>query len=228
MSLRIYLMLLSILTLLTSSCAKDPISKTIPSECIKLSFKCLQGEAIVEITTSRGKIILEIDGNKAPITSGNFLDLVQRDVYKETIFHRVIRSPNPFVIQGGDPLSKYLSTPENSYGTGNFINPVNGNSRFIPLEIKLDMEEKPRYNQLLIDPDLLGKISLQHKKGSIAMARSQSLNTGSAQFYFALKQLPELDGRYAVFGRVIKGIDVLDKINLGDKIIDAKLIEIRN
>jgi peptidyl-prolyl cis-trans isomerase B (cyclophilin B) len=56
------------------------------------------------------------------------------------------------------------------------------------------------------------------------MARSQSPDSASAQFYMALKPLPELDGRYAVFGRVIDGLDVVDAIEQDDKLLKAKLL----
>ena len=49
---------------------------------------------------------MELDGDSSPVTSGNFLDLVNKGVYERTVFHRIIKTPFPFVIQGGDPLSK--------------------------------------------------------------------------------------------------------------------------
>ena len=69
------------------------------------------------------------------------------------------------------------------------------------------------------------------------MARSQDPNSASAQFYIALSDLPELDGRYAVFGRVIEGFDVLPKITrtegpqarpTQDEIISAEIIRKRD
>ena len=48
----------------------------------------------------RGNIFFELDGNAAPITAGNFVDLVNRGVYKGTSFNRVIKRPFPFIIQG--------------------------------------------------------------------------------------------------------------------------------
>ena len=57
------------------------------------------------------------------------------------------------------------------------------------------------------------------------MARSNDPNSASAQFYVALQALPELDGRYAVFGRVSKGMEVIDRIQQGDKLIRARVIE---
>ena len=66
---------------------------------------------------------------------------------------------------------------------------------------------------------------LNHERGSVAMARSQAPDSASAQFYVALRPLPELDGRYAVFGRVIEGLDVVDQIEQGDRINTASLSE---
>ena len=57
------------------------------------------------------------------------------------------------------------------------------------------------------------------------MARSNDPNSASAQFYVALEALPELDGRYAVFGRVTKGMEVVDKIQQGDRLVKATLVE---
>jgi peptidyl-prolyl cis-trans isomerase B (cyclophilin B) len=57
------------------------------------------------------------------------------------------------------------------------------------------------------------------------MARSSEPNSASAQFYIALEALPELDGRYAVFGRVRKGMEVVDRIQQGDRLLRAKVIE---
>ena len=55
------------------------------------------------------------------------------------------------------------------------------------------------------------------------MARSQAPDSASAQFYVALRPLQELDGRYAVFGRVVDGLDVVDSIEQGDRITKARL-----
>jgi peptidyl-prolyl cis-trans isomerase B (cyclophilin B) len=57
------------------------------------------------------------------------------------------------------------------------------------------------------------------------MARTQDPNSASAQFYIALEALPELDGRYAVFGQVIEGMEVVDAIRQGDKLVKASLVE---
>ncbi len=201
--------------------------KQIPIELSSIcrdNSPCLQGKAIIKITTNRGEIVLEVDGNSSPITAGNFLDLVNKGVYKGTVFHRVIKKPFPFIIQGGDPLSKNPKIAKTKVGTGNFIDRSNGQPRFIPLEIKLKSEQAPRYRQLITNPGELSQLQLPHKRGAIAMARSPSLNSASAQFYIALKALPELDGRFSVFGRVIKGMDIVDAIEEGDSILRTNLL----
>jgi len=178
----------------------------------------------VELTTTRGVVKLELDGDAAPVTAGNFVDLVKRGVYDGTVFHRVIREPVPFVVQGGDPASSDASTLKSQYGQGSFIDPDNGQARFIPLELSYQNEEEPRYSRPSTNPSDLQKLTLSHERGALAMARSQSPDSASAQFYIALKPLPELDGRYAVFGRVTDGLDVVDAIEQDDKLLKAKLL----
>ncbi len=186
--------------------------------------KCLQGKVVIQMATSQGDVTLELDGDSAPLTTGNFLDLVKRGVYNGTVFHRVVNEPVPFVVQGGDPLSKDPDTPKIQYGTGSFVDPSTGQARFIPLEIKLKTEELPRYGSQINNPSYLDQLQLSHQRGSLSMARSMALDSASAQFYIALRALPELDGRYAVFGKVIKGIDVVDAINQNDRIIEMKVL----
>jgi peptidyl-prolyl cis-trans isomerase B (cyclophilin B) len=169
--------------------------------------------------------LLQLDGENAPLTAGNFADLVKRGVYNGTIFHRVIRTPLPFVVQGGDPGTANPKVPISAYGTGNFIDPATGEARFIPLEFKLASRKGELvYGQELTTTSLLRKSVLTHERGSLAMARSSDPNSASSQFYVALKPLPELDGRYAVFGKVVRGMDVVDRLQQGDKLIRARLI----
>ena len=58
---------------------------------------------------------------------------------------------------------------------------------------------------------------LKHVKGVLAMARSNDPNSASSQFYITLAPAPFLDGNYAVFGKVVQGMDVVEKIKVGDK-----------
>ncbi|BAY13224.1 peptidylprolyl isomerase [Calothrix sp. NIES-2098] len=178
----------------------------------------LEGKATVVMTVKGSPITIEVDGTNAPITAGNFVDLVQRGVYDGTAFHRVVRDPQPFVVQGGDPQSKDPKISVNRLGTGGFIDPKTKNERYIPLEIKPKGSEQPIYSKTITQPPVLS-----HKLGAVAMARSQQPDSASSQFYFALADLGFLDGNYAVFGNVTEGFDVVNKIQQGDRIDSAKV-----
>jgi len=178
----------------------------------------LEGKATVVITVKGSPITIEVDGTNAPITAGNFVDLVQKGVYDGTVFHRVVREPQPFVVQGGDPQSKDPKIPANRLGTGGFIDPKTKNERYIPLEIKPKGAEQPIYGKTITEAPVLS-----HKQGAVAMARSQQPNSASSQFYFTLADQGFLDGNYAVFGNVTEGFDVVNKIQQGDRIDSAKV-----
>ena len=202
-----------------------PNQASVAKGCGQVSSPCLQGKATVLMTTSRGDVTLELDGDAAPVTAGNFLDLVRRGVYDGTVFHRVVREPVPFVVQGGDPQSSDRSVPLGQLGTGSFVDPDNGQARMIPLEIKFRSEPQPRYSRVSTNPAELDGLELTHERGAVAMARSQAPDSASAQFYVALRPLPELDGRYAVFGRVVDGMEVVDAIQQGDRITKAAITQ---
>ena len=194
-----------------------------PVGCATARTPCLSGSAVVAMQTSKGEVRFQLDGAAAPLTAGNFVDLVQKGAYDGTAFHRVVRQPAPFVVQGGDPLSANPMTPTSQYGQGSFIE--NGEARLIPLEIRLKQDQTPTYGRELTAPDIGRQLALVHQRGALAMARSADPNSASAQFYVALQALPELDGRYAVFGRVSGGMEVVDRIEQGDRIIRASVVE---
>ncbi len=187
----------------------------------------LEGKAKVKLVVNGSPIIIELDGNEAPITAGNFVDLVERGVYDGLAFHRVVKQPQPFVAQGGDPQSKDPNFPVSRMGTGGFIDPDTGERRFIPLEIKLEGETEPTYSKALGRQAGFSAPSpvLKHDRGAVAMARSQAPVSASSQFYIALADLEFLDGDYAVFGKVIEGMDVVDGIEQGDRLESAETIE---
>ena len=217
------LVLLGLTPLGLSACAADSGNR--PMGCEAATTPCLKGTAVVAMETSKGPVELTLDGAAAPLTAGNFVDLVRRGVYNGTVFHRVVREPVPFVVQGGDPSSADPKVPASDYGSGGFVDPASGESRRIPLELKLEGDQETRYGEQITSPTATRQLALSHERGAVAMARSNDPNSASAQFYVALQALPELDGRYAVFGRVSKGMDVIDRIQQGDKLIRARVIE---
>ena len=70
--------------------------------CSSTRFPCLTSNEYVLLITNKGNIKLELYGKSAPITVGNFIDLVEKGAYNKTIFNRVIKKPYPFLIRGGD------------------------------------------------------------------------------------------------------------------------------
>jgi peptidyl-prolyl cis-trans isomerase B (cyclophilin B) len=172
----------------------------------------LKGKATVTMIVKDKPVILELDGDNAPITAGNFVDLVDRGFYNGLTFHRVIKD---FVAQGGDPQGN---------GTGGYIPKGKGQERRIPLEIKLKGSPEPAYSQVFEDVQSGSQVPvLVHKRGVLSMARSQSPDSASSQFYVTLADVNFLDGKYAVFGKVVKGMEVIDSIKIGDKITSAKV-----
>jgi peptidyl-prolyl cis-trans isomerase B (cyclophilin B) len=216
--------------LLLSGCAADqPVSNAEPGDGSPTTGRTttienvarLDGKATVEVVTNRGSVTVELYGDEAPVTAGNFVDLVQREVYDGTVFHRVVREPEPFVVQGGDPMSKDAGVPASMLGRGSFTDPDTGNARYVPLEILPEGEAEPVYGQTLRN----AAPELKHTRGAIAMARSQAPDSASAQFYFTLADLAFLDGNYAVFGYVTEGMDVVDAIQQGDTIESIRVID---
>jgi peptidyl-prolyl cis-trans isomerase B (cyclophilin B) len=196
-----------------------------PTQMAKLPR--LKGAATIvfQVKGKTGTITAVLDGNAAPITAGNFVDLVNRGVYNGTRFHRVVRQPDPFVVQGGDPQSTNTSVPIDSLGTGSFIDPTTSQARYIPLEIVPQGQEQPVYSQTLKGSGVTAPPKLKHTRGALAMARSPLPDSASAQFYFTLADLPFLDGDYAVFGYVTQGMEIVDQIEQGDTLESVKVTQ---
>jgi len=144
-------------------------------------------DPVVTIMTNKGPIKVEVFKTEAPMTAGNFLDLVGRKFYNGLTFHRY--EPG-FCIQGGDPLGN---------GQGDFTDPATKRKRTIRLE------KNPNLNH--------------DSAGTLAMARSTDPDSASCQFYITLGPASFLDNPpgYAVFGHVVSGMDVVNKIRVGDK-----------
>ncbi len=185
--------------------------------CSKTKLPCLESNEYVLFITNKGNIKLELYGKSAPITVGSFIDFVEKGYYNKTIFNRVIKKPYPFIIRGGDNSSVESQN--------NFIDTKTEKKRYIPLEIKLKTKNLPIYGKEIDAPSQINNIEIKHKRSYLSMARSKAVNSASLQFYILLKSLPELDGRYAVFGKVISGMDIVDLIQEEDFIIEAKRVD---
>ena len=163
----------------------------------------------------RGTIEVELNGEHAPITVGNFVDLVERGFYDGITFHRVVDN---FVIQAGDPNSKIPDYPTSRLGREGFTDPETGERRTIPLEIKPQGADEPLVGQRFRDANITVPPVVRNDRGTIAMARGSDPNSASSQFYFNLVNSRFLDGDYAVFGAITDGLSVMDSIEVGDRI----------
>lgn len=138
-----------------------------------------QAQSKVQLKTSMGDIVIELNDAKAPKSAANFLQYVHDKHYDGTVFHRVI---DGFMIQGGG--------------------------------MDANMSEKATRAPIPLE----ASNGLKNDRGTIAMARTGNPNSATSQFFINvvnndMLNAPKPDGHgYAVFGKVIKGMDVVDKI----------------
>lgn len=142
----------------------------------------------VKLTTSMGVIVLQLEPEAAPKTVENFVKYVKKGHYNGTVFHRVIKD---FMIQGGGHLP--------------------------------DLSKRPTEGAITNEADLAKAKGLTNKRGTVAMALPVGNPFGAtAQFFINVKDNPNLnfkaktltDYGYCVFGRVVQGMDVVDRIRM--------------
>lgn len=146
---------------------------------------------VAVFTTNKGVIEIELFDDTMPITAGNFAKLASEGFYDGTKFHRVIEG---FMIQGGDPISKTSEVMR--YGTGDA-------------------------GYTIPDEHIKGEY-LTNVRGTISMANSGP-NSGSSQFFINTVDNLGLDfdkepaaSKHPVFGRIVKGMEVVDAIGKAD------------
>jgi cyclophilin family peptidyl-prolyl cis-trans isomerase len=158
------------------------------------------------IETDKGTIVVELFEDDAPSTVANFVALATgtkewtdpktREKHKAPLydglrFHRVI---SDFMIQGGDPLTRY-EDQKGRWGTGG-----------------------PGFT---INCETGGK-KQKHVRGTLSMAHAGP-NTGGSQFFICHSPQAHLDRKHTVFGQAVSGLEVIDKIQGGDKITHIRI-----
>ena len=88
------------------------------------------------------------------------------------------------------------------------------------MEIKSKKEIEPKYGYQILDPSELLNLTNVFEKGSLAMVKSGERISSSTEFFLVTNKFPELDGRYSIFGKVVKGIEILKKIDKEDLIYE--------
>lgn len=150
----------------------------------------------VILHTNHGDIVMELFPNEAPISVENFLQYANEGYYDGTVFHRVI---SHFMIQGGGMELTYDETG------------VEGEKKPAALV------PKPTRDPITNEADN----GLTNERGTVAMARTNDVNSATSQFFINVELNGNLDHQgkessrtwgYAVFGRVVEGMDVVDDI----------------
>ncbi len=183
--------------------------------CQKLNLSCVKDDKKVLFKTSKGDFEIKLFGEDNPVTVSNFLDNIKNNIYVNQKFYKIINYPQISFIHGGtNPKNKFYIERNQPL---NKINPS------IPLEIKFKEEIEPRYNYQIKNPIETANLVNTFESGSIAMVKRGKNNSSSTEFFFVTNKIPELDGRYSIFGKIIRGLDVLKKIEKDDFIKEAKI-----
>ena len=146
------------------------------------------------IETNRGTIVAELFDKEAPGTVANFEKLANSKFYDGVKFHRVVPD---FVVQGGDPLSRDLPAGDRRIGTGG-----------PGWKIKCETKGNPH----------------KHEVGALSMAHAGK-DTGGSQFFMVLSEqnTKHLNGVHTVFGKITRGLDVMQKIQPNDTMTSVRV-----
>ena len=180
--------------------------------CERLNIDCSRKNQKVVFRTSKGDFDVKLYGESNPVTVNNFIKNIKKNIYENIRFYKIIKYPQVQVIYSG-------VFPENNYDKKDnaYLNKLRRN---IPLEIKLKKEIEPKYSYQIVDPSEIINLTKFFEKGSLAMVKSGERNSSSTEFFFVTNKFPELDGRYSIFGKVVKGINVLEKLEREDLIYE--------
>jgi len=183
--------------------------------CQKLKLSCTQSNKVVNFKTTKGDFEVKLFGKDNPVTVSNFLENIDNKIYVNQKFYKIINYPQLRFIHGG-------VNPENKFNIER-NQTLKKTSPSIPLEIKFKEEIKPRYNYQIKNPSEIENLVNTFEAGTIAMVKKSSNKSSSTEFFFVTNKIPELDGRYSIFGKIIKGLDVIKKIKKDDYIKEVQL-----
>ena len=183
--------------------------------CQKLELNCINNNKIAYFKTSKGNFEVKLFGKDNPVTVSNFIENIDNNIYKNKKFYKIISYPQQKFIHGGvNPENKFYFEQNQT---------INKTSLSIPLEIKFKEETKPRYKYQIKNPSETVNLVNTFESGSIAMVKLGKSKSSSTEFFFVTNKIPELNGRYSIFGKIIKGLDVLEKIDQEDFIKEVKI-----
>ncbi len=189
-----------------------------------------KNEAHVLVMTNKGNMVVKLY-NQTPLHRDNFLSKVRAGFYDSLLFHRVI---NRFMIQGGDPESKY-ATSDKRVGGGS----APGDR--IPAEFRIDQHIYHQRGALAAartdNPEKASSncqfyivqrpVWRKSELDSTIKTRKLTLNEEQKTLYTSVGGTPHLDGGYTVFGELLQGFEVLDSIAATPTKSDRPVTDVR-
>ena len=143
---------------------------------------------IIHMTLKDGIVVIETKPDVAPKHVKQIKQLIEEGQYDGVVFHRVI---DGFMAQTGD-----VEFGNSSNDSFNLSRAGTGGSKLPDIEAEFSSEN--------------------HGRGAVSMARAQNPNSANSQFFICFEDAPHLDRQYTVFGRVVEGMEFVDKIKRGD------------
>ncbi len=203
-------------TILVLAAALGPVAVAQAQPAAEKAAPAAAGAPLfVRFQTEKGDILLVMYPGLAPHHVANFTHLARTGFFDGTRFHRIVPG---FVIQGGDPYTKDAD-PENDGTGGPALKDV-----LTEPEWQAYAQADPAQQAAMLAakgyvaaPE--GKALLKaefsparHVRGTLSMARAQPLDSAGSQFFVCVSDVPFLDRAYTVFGHVVLGLDVADRI----------------
>ena len=144
----------------------------------------------------KGKVEITLASEKAPKTCAHVVELAQSGFYSGQKFIKAVKSPKPFLVQFGDPSSRTRAMDDPELGK-------TGSGKQVAYEDS----------------------GLPNVRGAVGISTlPKDRNSGDSIFYISLAENRFLDGKYTVFGQVTKGIEVVDKVEVGDEVSSVSVV----
>jgi peptidyl-prolyl cis-trans isomerase B (cyclophilin B) len=162
------------------------------------------------VTTEKGSFTIEFFGEDVPLSVAFVRKLIEERFYDGIRVHRMVRTPVPFLVQLGDPLTRGMPGKDFVWETSDDVDkPLAG---FSAAPETVAFESSPHKNE----------------RGVVGLARRPSRKEAGSHLYILLERHPQLDGEYTVIGKIVAGMEIVDKLERGDAIKSVRLVKPKN